>query len=160
VGARPPGLPEHWIDFSGLHVYPGLIDAGTMLGLEEIGSVQGTMDNSEIADFQPDLQAVWAYNPHSALIEVARCEGVTSALVFQGGGNVSAGAGLIHLNGWSMPECLIKSPIALQISLPSLPIEFPEEMQEDRKAEAKKAHRKRLDQIEEFFDKAVQYEKS
>ena len=160
VGIRPPGSQTHVVDFSGLHIYPGLIDAGTMLGLEEIGSVQGTMDNSEIADFQPDLQAVWAYNPHSALIEVARCEGVTSALVFQAGGNVSAGAGLIHLNGWTMPECLINSPVALQISLPSLPTEFPEEMQEDRKAEAKKAHRKRLDQIEEFFDKAVQYEKS
>jgi hypothetical protein len=127
--------------------------------LEEIGSVQGTIDVAEIADFQPDLHAVWAYNPHSAHIEVGRCEGVTSALVVQSGGTVSSRAGLVRLDGWSMPEALVASPAALRVELPSLPVEFPEEMQEDRKAEIKRAHRKRLDETVEFFDRARQYAK-
>jgi len=145
------------MDVGGLRVYPGLVNIGTLLGLEEIGSVQGTIDTAEIADFQPDLQGVWAYNPFSSLVEVARCEGLTSALVVQSGGAVSSRAGLVHLDGWSMPEAVIASPVTLRIELPSLPVEFPEEMTEDRKAEAKRSHRKRLDDITEFFDRAKHY---
>ncbi len=147
------------MDTTGLHIYPGLVNAGASLGIEEIQSVQGTIDTAEIADFQPDLQAVWAYNPFSAIIEVARCEGITSTMVFQSGGNVSSRTGVVHLDGWSMAESLVTSPVALRVELPSLPVEFPPDMQEDRKAEAKRNHRKRLTAIEEYFDKAAHYAK-
>ena len=42
---------------TGLHLYPGMIDAGTVLGLTEFGSAQETRDFAEGGDFQPDLRA-------------------------------------------------------------------------------------------------------
>ena len=44
------------IDGSGLFVYPGLIDAGTNIGLTEIGSVPGGEDTREIGDLNPSTQ--------------------------------------------------------------------------------------------------------
>src|SRR6185295_13021049 len=38
------------IDATGLSVYPGMIDAGSELGLTEIGSVAGSVDTTEIGD--------------------------------------------------------------------------------------------------------------
>jgi imidazolonepropionase-like amidohydrolase len=77
----------------GLHIYPGLINADTTLGLMEIESVAGTMDEQEIGDFQPDLSVLSAYNPFASAIEVARCDGVTSALIAPGVGTIGGRAG-------------------------------------------------------------------
>ncbi|HEX3870497.1 MAG TPA: hypothetical protein VHV77_08680, partial [Pirellulales bacterium] len=49
VGKDVP-LPENveTIDVKGQHVYPGLFDAGTSLGLVEIPSVRGSVDDQEV----------------------------------------------------------------------------------------------------------------
>ncbi|MGH7696184.1 MAG: amidohydrolase family protein, partial [Gemmatimonadaceae bacterium] len=67
------------VDGTGLFVYPGLIDAGTNLGLTEIGSVPGGQDTREIGDFNPQNVILTAVNPHSELIPVTRVDGVTTA---------------------------------------------------------------------------------
>ena len=52
------------IDGQGLSVYPGMIDAGTTLGLTEIGSVPGSTDTREIGDFNPqDVALTAVVNP-------------------------------------------------------------------------------------------------
>ena len=51
----PPGTKA--ISIKGLHLYPGLIDAGTTLGLTEIKQIGVTSDFSESGQFQPDLRA-------------------------------------------------------------------------------------------------------
>ena len=53
------------IDGTGLFVYPGLIDAGSHVGLEEISSVPGTVDTAELGDINPNAHAEVAVNPHS-----------------------------------------------------------------------------------------------
>src|SRR5262249_6582225 len=45
------------IKADGLHVYPGMIDAGTVIGLTEVDSARETSDFAEGGDFQPDLRA-------------------------------------------------------------------------------------------------------
>ena len=47
----------------GLHIYPGMIDAGTVLGLVEIDSARETNDSRDGGDFQPDLRASIGINP-------------------------------------------------------------------------------------------------
>src|SRR6185436_14337016 len=44
------------IDAKGKHVWPGMIALDTSLGLREIGSVPGTLDDSEVGGNQPDLR--------------------------------------------------------------------------------------------------------
>jgi imidazolonepropionase-like amidohydrolase len=103
----------------GLHVYPGMIDAGTVLGLAELESARETQDYQEGGDFQPDLRAAIAVNPDSELIPVTRANGVL-AVVTRPTGSVIAGQGaLINLAGWVPREMVIVDPIALHVEFPS-----------------------------------------
>ncbi len=157
---RRPPAGAVVVNAEGLHVYPGLINAGTALGLTEIQSVAGSVDTSEIGSFQPDLQAVNGYNPFSSMIEVARSEGVTAALLHSGGSTISGQAGAVRMTGWSMPEALIDPAVGLSLALPTLPVTYPQVMTPEQKkqdAERIKAHRKRLREIEEFFRQARRY---
>src|ERR1019366_92272 len=63
--AAPAGATV--IDGTGLFVYPGLINSGTYIGLDEIGSVPGGNDRQEIGEFNPQDVALTAVNPHSEL---------------------------------------------------------------------------------------------
>lgn len=53
------------IDGKGLHVYPGFIDAGTSMGLQEISGIGQMVDTSELGAYQPDLIAATAMQPQS-----------------------------------------------------------------------------------------------
>jgi imidazolonepropionase-like amidohydrolase len=106
------------IDATGLHVYPGLIDAGTVLGLIEIGRVRETHDYQEAGQFQPDLRAGVAVNPDSELIPVTRAGGITTALVRPTGGIICGQTSLIKLDGWTVPEMVLSLESGLQIDWP------------------------------------------
>ena len=82
-------------------VYPGFIDSGTQLGLQEIGSVSETQDINEVGDVHPQMKALTAVNPSSALIPVTRVSGVTTALAAPSGGLMPGTAALIHLHGYT-----------------------------------------------------------
>lgn len=107
------------IDATGLFVYPGMIDAGTSLGLTEIGSVPGGEDTREIGDFNPQGIALTAVNPHSELIPVTRVNGVTTAVTGPEGGIVSGTASLLDLMGWTPDEMGINPRAAMVMSYPS-----------------------------------------
>ncbi|HET9789007.1 MAG TPA: hypothetical protein VFP47_17860, partial [Pyrinomonadaceae bacterium] len=78
------------IDASGLWVYPGMIDAGSSMGLVEVGQgANGTVDTTEVGDLNPNAKAIVAINPHSAHIAVTRVDGVTSAVSLPLGGLIS-----------------------------------------------------------------------
>lgn len=106
------------IDATGLHVYPGLIDAGTTVGLVEIGKVRETHDDKESGQFQPDLRAAVAVNPDSELIPVARAGGITTLLIRPSGGIISGQASIIKLDGWTVPEMTVNLEAGLQITWP------------------------------------------
>lgn len=106
------------IEASGLHVYPGLIDAGTVLGLIEVGRVRETHDYREAGQFQPDLRAGVGVNPDSELIGVCRAGGITTALVRPTGGMICGQASFVKLDGWTVPEMVLDYETALQIDWP------------------------------------------
>jgi imidazolonepropionase-like amidohydrolase len=113
----PEGCPTIALD--GLHVYPGLIDAGTTLGLVEIGRVRETHDYAEGGQFQPDLRAGVAINPDSELIPVARAGGVTTIHVRPVGGIIAGQTSVAQLAGWTVPDMLLVPAGSLQINWPS-----------------------------------------
>lgn len=106
------------LDGSGLFVYPGLIDAGTRLGLTEIGSVPGGEDQQELGDLNPQDAALTAVNPNSELIPVTRSNGVTTAITSPRGGLVSGQAALIDLLGWTPQEMAVRAPAAMVMTYP------------------------------------------
>ncbi|HKR02066.1 MAG TPA: amidohydrolase family protein [Pyrinomonadaceae bacterium] len=113
----PAGAQE--IDARGLTVYPGMIDAGTSLGLIEIGSgAPGTVDLAEVGDMNPNAQAIMAVNPHSAHVNVARTNGVTSVITMPAGGIISGQAAAINLDGTTPAEMAVMPSAALVITFP------------------------------------------
>jgi imidazolonepropionase-like amidohydrolase len=107
------------IDATGLSVYPGLIDSGTTLGLEEIGSVAGGQDTAEIGDNNANIHVDVAVHPSSSHIPVTRVNGITSALTAPQGGAIAGQSAFINLDGWTWKEMVIKTPVAMHINWPT-----------------------------------------
>jgi imidazolonepropionase-like amidohydrolase len=108
------------IDATGLSVYPGMIDSYTQLGLTEIGQgAPGTVDTTELGDFNPNAKALTAVNPNSELIAVARSNGVTTALTCPQGGLISGQCAFINLDGWTPQEMKLKAAAAMHIVYPA-----------------------------------------
>jgi imidazolonepropionase-like amidohydrolase len=109
------------IDGSGLSVYPGMIDAGTNMGLVEVPQgANGTVDTSEVGELNPNAKAIIAVNPHSAHIAVTRVEGITNALTAPTGGLISGQAALINLLGTAPKEMAVVPQVALVINYPRI----------------------------------------
>ncbi len=117
------------IEAKGLHVYPGMIDAGTMVGISEIASVRETSDYGEVGDFNPQLRAAIAVNPESDHIPVTRANGITSILVLpatpstggrSAGGFIQGQASLMHLDGWTWEEMRVEQSAAMLLRLPAM----------------------------------------
>ncbi len=107
------------IDASGLTVYPGMMDAGTSLGLSEIGQgANATVDVAEVGSFNPNAQAFYAINPHSAHVGVTRVVGITSVVSRPTGGILSGQAALVNLAGSTVPEMAVVPRVALVMELP------------------------------------------
>jgi imidazolonepropionase-like amidohydrolase len=120
VGANaqvPAGATE--INATGMFVYPGLINAGTNMGLTEMGGVPGPVDTREIGDFNPQNIHTTAVNVGSEHIGVTRANGITSVITVGGGSVLSGLAGLINLAGYTNEEMIAKEKVALQLSWPS-----------------------------------------
>lgn len=108
------------IEGTGLSLYPGLIDSGTVLGLTEVSAVNATVDTTEIGDFNANMKALSAVNPNSELIPVARMNGVTTALTCPQGGLIAGQCAMINLDGWTPEEMKVASPAAMHINYPRL----------------------------------------
>ncbi|MBI1903000.1 MAG: amidohydrolase family protein [Planctomycetia bacterium] len=113
-------LPEdvHVIDVKGKHVYPGLIDPDTELGLVEIPSVRATRDFEEVGAINPNVKAIVSVNPESELIPVGRSGGVLTALTAPRGGAISGLSAVISLDGWTWEEMAVLPVAGLHVRWP------------------------------------------
>lgn len=140
----------------GKHIYPGLISAGTSLGLQEINAVRATIDYSEVGSVNPNVRANVSYHPDSELIPVARSNGILLAHVVPKSGRISGTSSLMMLDGWTWEECTLKHPVGVHLTWPSMDIDSgwwnkksPKEQQKDRE--------KALKKIDELFFQASAY---
>jgi imidazolonepropionase-like amidohydrolase len=106
------------VDAAGASVYPGFIDGGTDLGINEPG-VRGMDDVSEMLDFNQMLRTRVAYQSDSDAIPVARVEGITSAAIFMGGGVITGEVPLMNLDGWTWEENALRPTAGLAMAFPS-----------------------------------------
>src|SRR4051812_19747287 len=78
------------IDAKGLSVFPGMIDAGTNIGLAEISlGVPGSVDVAETGTLNANASAIEGVNPHSTHISVTRVNGITTVLSYPTGGTIA-----------------------------------------------------------------------
>ncbi|MBN2357243.1 amidohydrolase family protein [candidate division KSB1 bacterium] len=110
------------IDARGLHVYPGIIDAHTVLGLTEIGAVRETVDISEKGDINPHIRVEVALNAESEIIPVTRANGITHAVTSPRGGLICGTSAFIRLDGWTWEDMTLQAPLGLCIEWPRMTI--------------------------------------
>jgi len=165
VGAKitvPKGVRV--IEAKGLHVYPGMINAATQMGLSEISSVRETNDAAEIGTFNPQIRALVAVNPASEHIPVTRANGVTMALSLPLGGTICGRASLIHLDGWTWEEMEVRGDAAMHLVFPALESgggrRFGRSSTESTLAERKRALEVKLRELRDFFESARRYQKA
>src|SRR5436305_2664556 len=177
------------IEGKGLRVYPGMIDSGTELGLSEVPAERVTVDTGEIGEFMPQLRALIAVNPDSEHFPVVRVNGITSVMTFpssggRGGGGGGRGFGggaqqfiagqaaLIHTDGWTWEEMAIEKSAAMHLLFPTLGrsgrgggafdsavLELIPGAAGGSFTQAKRTYDQQIAKINEFFDKARQYQK-
>ncbi|PYO39290.1 MAG: imidazolonepropionase [Gemmatimonadetes bacterium] len=102
------------IDATGKWVTPGFIDGGTQMGLVEISRVGGTREMYLQGDtIAASFNVAEGINPASTLIPVTRMEGITTVLAAPQGHLISGQAVLIDLDGATIEQMLVKSPIGV-----------------------------------------------
>lgn len=82
AGASPPAH-AHVIDAKGHPVTPGLVHPATHLGLVEVSAATETVDSgTKASSLGAAFDVQYALNPNSALIQLARADGVTRAISY------------------------------------------------------------------------------
>ena len=106
------------IEAKGLHVYPGLMESYSSIGLVEIDSIRASMDTTEIGSLNPNVRAAVAFNPDSEAIPVARANGVLTAVTAPNGGLISGRAAVMILDGWTWEGMTLLPDAAMTASWP------------------------------------------
>lgn len=150
------------VEGRGLWIYPGMIDAGTSLGLVEVGQgAPGTVDTGEVGDLNPNAKAIFAINPHSAHVAVTRVDGVTNVVTLPLGGLISGQAAITNLTGTNQFEMAVDPYAALVINYPRTSAGggggFGPPQQQTNLAEAVAAANRQLEQIRKMLREAEAY---
>ncbi|MCC6242933.1 MAG: amidohydrolase family protein [Gemmatimonadaceae bacterium] len=106
------------VDVTGKHIYPGLIDAYSSVGITEIGSVDVSNDMTELGDFNPNVRAEVAVNAESRHIGTTRSAGVLVAFSTPEGGVISGLSSAMSLEGWTWEEMSMKGAAAMNVNWP------------------------------------------
>ena len=106
------------VDVTGKHIYPGLIDAYSTVGITEIGAVDVSNDITELGDFNPNVRAEVAVNAESRHIGTTRSAGVLVAFSTPEGGVISGLSSAMSLEGWTWEEMSLKGAAALNVNWP------------------------------------------
>jgi len=164
------------IDGRGLHLYPGLINAATNVGLSEIESLRDTVDLDEIGTFNPELRAEVAFNPSSEHIDVTRASGITTVVSLPGSGGrggrrggattiITGQGALMHMEGWTWEDMAVRPSAVMDMLFPqiqSTPRQFAAFLGTSARtyAEEERTYRQQLALLSEFFDEAREYQRA
>lgn len=136
------------INYDNREIYPGMIDSGTKLGLQEIGSIAEAKDFQESGDIKPHMQALTAVNPNSTAIPVTRVSGVTTALTMPSGGVLPGTAATINLFGYT-PDQMYAGSKGVVMNFPTAQARW-----RQTEEQAKKARDEALKKANDAWDKA------
>ena len=149
------------VDVAGLHVYPGLINANTALGLAELEAVRATVDVAEPGPINPNARAERALNPDSELLPVARANGVLVALSVprrSADGLIVGTSAVIALDGWTAEDMTVKAPVGLHVVWPA--VRIPDDVPDERRQKLVKERDARLALLTTSFEQAAAYSRA
>lgn len=93
-----------FVNVEGKHIYPGLINANCLVGLNEIDAARPTRDFSEVGDFNPNVRSMIAFNSDSKIIPTLRFNGVLFVQPVPSGKYITGTSGIMDLSGENWEE--------------------------------------------------------
>jgi imidazolonepropionase-like amidohydrolase len=107
------------IDASGKTIWPGRIDALSIIGLSEIGAVAVTNDaNEKTSTNTAHLRAADGINPESSVVGVTRNNGITTTQVMQGrAAPINGLTAIIDLDGRRLDQMIVTDGSAIVLNL-------------------------------------------
>ena len=111
-------------DASGLHVYPGLIDAHSHIGIaQEKTTSQGDDTNEGTTPVTPCMRAIDAINPMDSAFHTAIATGITGVMVGPGSANPIGGQfAFIKTDGRRIDDMIVLAPAAIKIAFGENPM--------------------------------------
>jgi len=119
VGQKVSTAGATIINGAGKHVYPGMIEPISVIGISEVSAVAATLDEAETGVFNPNATPYLAVNADSELLAVARTTGITHVNTTPMGGIVSGTSSLTRLDGWNYEDMNAVQRVALQVHWPA-----------------------------------------
>ncbi len=106
------------IDAGNKHIYPGLIDIHTHLGIYEENAGWAGADGNEYSEpITPHLRALDAINPDDPAFRDAYANGITTVNIFPGSANIIGGLGVaVKTWGKTLNERIVKEPSGLKMA--------------------------------------------
>lgn len=146
------------IDGKGLSVYPGMIDAGTNLGLAEIPlGVNASVDVAEVGDMNANAKAITGINPHSSHVNVTRVNGITTVMSMPVGGVIAGQSAVINLWGATQADMAVVPTFGLVINFPRISTFSGFGQPQIEFSEAIKRRDQRLEDLKKIFKDAESY---
>lgn len=106
------------IDYTGKHIYPGIIAANTILGLQEIDALRQTKDYNEVGELNPNVRSIIAYNTDSRVTPTVRSNGILIAQIAPRGGLISGTSSVVQLDAWNWEDAAVHTDGGLYIDWP------------------------------------------
>ena len=146
------------IDAHGKHLYPGLINCNSSLGLVEIEAARPTKDFEEVGDLKPNVRSIVAYNTDSKITPTVRSNGILLSQIVPEGGTISGESSVVVLDAWNWEDAAYKTDEGIHLNWPRMYITKGGEG--DREDKQREQMSKALDNIEQLFKEAQAYSKS
>jgi imidazolonepropionase-like amidohydrolase len=147
AGADIPAGAEV-INVAGKHIYPGMIDPMTQVGMIEVGQVAASRDDQETGRYNPHVNALWGVHPHSVEIGVTRANGITTVLAVPGSGVVQGAGAVIQLSGDTPERMAVAERAAMVVNFPS---------PSGKAWDDPELEGERLEELIDLFERAVVY---
>ncbi len=163
VGATANTSGAKVIDCSGKHIYPGLIQSVSNLGLSEISSVRASQDVRELGENNANVRSLIAYNADSKIIGTLRTNGIVLANVVPEGGIISGSSSVVQLDAWNWEDAAYKADNGIHFRMPSLAPRrggfggFQQLQQQGQQQDPVKQGLERIDRVRSFLKQAQAY---
>ena len=107
------------IDATGKWVTPGFFHGKTTEGLQVVGSVSETNEQSMEGDINASFNVADGINPRAVTIPIDRLEGLTTVVSMPSGRFIQGQAAVIDMSGATVGDLLVRSPAGMAVDLTS-----------------------------------------
>jgi len=145
------------VDAAGGHIYPGMIQLNTTLGLEDISAVRASVDSREVGSFTPNVRSLIAYNTDSWHIPAQRFLGILLAQPTPRGGYLPGTSSVVQLDAWNWEDAAYAIDNGLHLTWPS-PTYGPRWWQGETERRDNNDYEDQVSEINQIFEDAKEYQ--